>query len=82
LWCVLFIFEEFAYTPGNGIYQPFSYYFLSPNPVLVHINGVPIMKIIGKSSDLITETSFLIPFISNWVRFEGLGPPDPPNGGL
>ena len=36
------IFQQFAYTPGTGIHQPFSYFVLGPNPVVVYINGVPV----------------------------------------
>jgi len=40
------ILQQFTYTPPNRPHQPFFLFFLSPNPVVVYIFGVPTMHAI------------------------------------
>jgi len=45
--CVCFyIFDQFAYTPRNGIHQPFSYFFwVQTRWWCIYIYGVPILRV-------------------------------------
>ena len=48
--CVLYIFRQFAYTPGNSIHQPFSYFFQAQTRWWCIFYGVPICALCASHS--------------------------------
>jgi len=53
------VLEQFAYRPGNRIHQPFTFFVLGPNPVVVFRNGVPIQQSEQKYKGLEADCVFL-----------------------
>jgi len=67
-----YIFQQFAYTPPNRPHQPFPFFFLCPNPVVMYIFGVPIgyksIKTVLKSVSIKTVLKSVLLSVRNEAR--------------